>query len=158
MVLVDAALAGEVAKTLTSLEDRRLWSGAIPAVHQVVWGPPGKTWTARKDQDAWKITGPGGQEVRQPTVKVETGLWKFTQLEYRHLVPAITSPAKKESFRLEIYDEGGKPLMSLEEWGRAGDQVEVRTRAGDQSLVGLMPNKEYQEWQGEMAKLAAPGK
>ena len=40
VVLVDAALATEIDKTLASLEDRRLWSGAIPAVHQVVWGPP----------------------------------------------------------------------------------------------------------------------
>ncbi len=52
VVLVDAALADEVAKTLASLEDRRLWPGAIAAVHQVVWAPPGKTWTARKDQES----------------------------------------------------------------------------------------------------------
>ena len=66
VVLADAALADTVAKTLASLEDRRLWSGAIPAVHQVVWGPPGKTWTAKKDQDAWKITGPDRRPPSRP--------------------------------------------------------------------------------------------
>ncbi len=158
VVLTDADLVGQIARTMSSLEDRRVWSGSLTEARKVVWGAPDKLWTAVKEKNDWKITGPGGQEMRQPTVRVETGLWKFTQMEYRRLVPAITSGAKKESFRLEIYDEAGKPLMSLEEWGRAGDQVEVRTRAGDQSLVALMPNKEYQEWQGEMAKLAAPGK
>ena len=158
VVLTDADLAGQIARTVSSLEDRRLWGGPLMEVRKVVWGAPDKLWTAVKEKNDWKITGPDGQEVRQPTVKVETGLWKFTQLEYRRLVPAITSGAKKESFRLEIYDEAGKPLMSLEEWGRAGDRVEVRTRTGDQSLVALMPKKEYQEWQGEMARLAAPGK
>jgi predicted XRE-type DNA-binding protein len=50
LVLVDATLPDEITKALGSLEDRRLWSGAIPQVHQVVWGPPGKTWTAKKEK------------------------------------------------------------------------------------------------------------
>ena len=81
VVLVDAALAGEVGKTMASLEDRRLWSGAIAAVHQVVWGPPGKTWTARKDQESWKITGPDQAATQQPAARLEVALWNFQKLE-----------------------------------------------------------------------------
>ena len=69
VVLADASLADEVARTLASLEDRRLWSGAIAAVHQVVWGPPGKTWTAMKDQESWKITGPDQAATQQPRLR-----------------------------------------------------------------------------------------
>ena len=55
VVLTEAALPDTIAKTLASLEDRRLWSGALMEVHRVTWGPPGKTWTARKDQEGWKL-------------------------------------------------------------------------------------------------------
>ena len=79
VVLVDAALADEVAKTLASLEDRRLWSGAIAAVHQVVWGPPGKTWTARKDQGAWKLTGPDQAATQQPAARPGNGPVEFPE-------------------------------------------------------------------------------
>ncbi|HZK14836.1 MAG TPA: DUF4340 domain-containing protein, partial [Desulfobaccales bacterium] len=87
VVLADAALAGEIDKTLASLEDRRLWPGAIAAVHQVVWGPPGKTWTARKDQDAWKITGPDQAATQQPAVRLEMALWNFQKLEGDKTLP-----------------------------------------------------------------------
>ncbi|MDO9070020.1 MAG: DUF4340 domain-containing protein, partial [Deltaproteobacteria bacterium] len=92
VVLVDAALAGEVGKTLSSLEDLRLWSGAIAAVHQVVWGPPGKTWTARKDQESWKLTGPDQAATQQPAARLEMALWNFQKLEGEKIKPPKDAP------------------------------------------------------------------
>ena len=131
VVLVDAALADEVDKTLASLEDRRLWSGAIPAVHQVVWGPPGKTWTARKDQDAWKITGPDQAATQQPAARLEMALWNFQKLEGDKILPPGRPPKGSPAFVLELLDQAGKPLLHLSEVGAQGkDRLKVRTRAG----------------------------
>ena len=94
VALVDAALADEVDKTLKSLEDRRLWSGAIPEVHQVVWGPPGKTWTARIDQGAWKITGPDQAATQQPAAAAGNGPVEFPEAGKRKN-PAPGRPSQK---------------------------------------------------------------
>jgi hypothetical protein len=162
VVLVDAALAKEVDKTLASLEDRRLWSGAIRAVHQVVWGPPGKTWTARKDQDTWKITGPDQGATQQPAVRLEMALWNFQKLEGE---PVKTPSASKAPpiFVLELLDQAGKPLLHLEEVGTQGkDRLKVRTGSGKATVTALIPLAPFHQWQEEMRRLTVtagkPGK
>jgi hypothetical protein len=153
VVLVDAALANEVDKTLASLEDRRLWSGAIPAVHQVVWGPPGKTWTARKDQDAWKITGPDQAATQQPAARLEMALWNFQKLEGEPIRPPAGAPTSP-TFVLELLDEAGKPLLHLEEVGAQGqDRLTVRTGEGKSAVTALIPRAPFRQWQEEMHRL-----
>jgi hypothetical protein len=159
VVLADAALAGEVDKTLASLEDRRLWSGAIPAVHQVVWGPPGKTWTARKDQDAWKITGPDQAATQQPAVRLEMALWNFQKLEGEKTLPPGGAPTGPPAFVLELLDQAGKPLLHLEEVGARGkDRLMVRTREGPATAPALIPLAPFRQWQEEMHRLTAAAK
>ena len=154
VVLVDAALAGEVDKTLASLEDRRLWSGAIPAVHQVVWGPPGKTWTARKDQEAWKITGPDQAATQQPAVRLEMALWNFQKLEGEKNLPPGGAPTGPPAFVLELLDQEGKPLLHLEEVGALGKgALKVLSRVGDKTVLALVPLAPFRQWQEEMRRL-----
>jgi len=155
VVLVDAALADEIDRTLASLEDRRLWSGAIPEVHQVVWGPPGKTWTARKDQDAWKITGPDQAATQQPAARLEMALWNFQKLEGGKILPPVSSPTSP-TFVLELLDQAGKPLLHLEETGTWGkDRVIVRTREGEKVARTLAAQAPFRQWQEEMHRLTA---
>ena len=155
VVLVDTALADEVNMTLTSLEDRRLWPGAITAVHQVVWGPPGKTWTARKDQQGWKITGPDQAATQQPAVRLEMALWNLQKLEGEKIPPPAGSPAAP-AFVLELLDEAGKPLLHLEEVGARGkDRLMVRTREGPATATALIPLAPFRQWQEEMHRLTA---
>jgi len=63
-VLVDAALADEVDKTLASLEDRRLWSGDICRRPPGRLGPPRQDLDRPEDQESWKITGPDQRTAR----------------------------------------------------------------------------------------------
>lgn len=160
VVLADASLADEVAKTLTSLEDRRLWSGAIAAVHQVVWGPPGKTWTARKDQESWKITGPDQAATQQPATRLEMALWDFQKLEGEKIKPpkdaSKTTPKGLPAFKLELLDQDGKPLLHLEEiGGKENDRVVVRTGEGKTAVTALIPREPFRQWQAGMQRLTA---
>jgi hypothetical protein len=156
VVLADAALADELAKALASLEDRRLWSGAIPAVHQVVWGPPGQTWTARKDQDAWKITGPDQKATQQPAARLEMALWNFQKLESDKILPPAGAPKSPPAFVLELLDQEGKPLLHLSEVGVVGQgALKVLSRTGDQTVLALIPQAPFRQWQEEMRRLTA---
>jgi hypothetical protein len=159
VVQVDAALADEVDKTLNTLEDRRLWSGAIPAVHQVIWGPPGKTWTARKDQDTWKITGPDQAATQQPAARLEMALWNFQKLESEKTL-APGGPSKSPpAFILELLDQAGKSLLHLEEVGAQGkDHLVIRTREGESTATVLALQAPFRQWQEEMHRLTASAK
>jgi hypothetical protein len=156
VALVDAALAGEVGKAMASLEDRRLWSGAIPAVHRILWGPPGKTWTALKDQGAWKITGPDQAATQQPGVRLEMALWNFQKLESDKTLPPGGAPQGPPAFVLELLDQEGKPLLHLEEVGVTGPgALKVLSRAGDKTVLALIPQAPFRQWQAEMRRLTA---
>jgi hypothetical protein len=180
VVLVDAALAGEVNKTLKSLEDRRLWSGAIAAVHQVVWGPPGKTWTARKEQEAWKITGPDQVATQQPVARLELALWNFQKLEAAKKVSPQDAPKGPSVFELKLLDQDGKPLLHLEDLGaktkakakakgkdkdksktksrdkdQDQDHLAVRIGEGKTSATVLIAQAPFRQWQEEMQRLTA---
>ena len=156
VVLAYASLADEVGRTLTSLEDRRLWSGAIAAVHQVVWGPPGKTWTARKDQGTWKIAGPDQAATQQPAARLEMALWNFQKLEEEKIPPSKDAPKGPSVFGLELLDQDGKPLLRLEEVGAQGkDRLIVRTGEGESAATALIPQEPFRQWQEEMQRLTA---
>ena len=156
LVLADAALADEVGRTLMSLEDRRLWSGAIAAVHQVVWGPPGKTWTARKDQGTWKITGPDQAATQQPSARLEMALWNFQKLEEEKILPPKDAPKGSSVFGLDLLDQDGKPLLRLEEVGTQGkDRLLVRTGEGESTATALIPQEPFRQWQEEMQRPTA---
>jgi hypothetical protein len=156
VIVVDSDLPGQIAKTVASLEDRRLWAGTVTEVQKVVWGQPEKTWVGVKEKDFWKITGPGGQEVRRPAVRLDMGLWKLTELEYERLVPGAASPAKGPVYLLALSDGAGKELYRMEEMGRKGETgVEVRTYQGDKGATALISWKDYRAWQEEMERLTA---
>jgi hypothetical protein len=158
VVLVDATLPDEIDKTLASLEDRRLWSGDIPAVHQVVWGPPGQTWTARKDKDqnTWKITGPDQAATQQSPVRLEMALWNFQKLEGAPVPPRAGIPSGPPTFVLKLLDQAGKPLLHLEEVGALGKTgLKVITRVGDKTETVLVPAAPFRQWQEEMHRLTA---
>ncbi len=156
VVVTDKDLLAQIAKTLTTLEDRRVWRGEAAAVQKVVWGPPGKTWTAVKDKDFWKITGPEKQEFKQPAVRLEVALWKLQALELAPPAAAKTPPAKP-AYGLELLDGAGKSLFRLDELGQGkGKEVRVRVKTGDKTDTGLLPPAAFQEWQKEMARLASP--
>ncbi|MEW6660640.1 MAG: DUF4340 domain-containing protein [Thermodesulfobacteriota bacterium] len=156
VVVTDKDLLAHITKTLVALEDRRLWRGEAAAVQKVVWGPPGKTWVAVKEKDFWKITGPEKQELKQPAVRVEVGLWKLQALELARPAAAKTPPPQP-LYKLELLDGAGKPLFRLEELRRQGDkEVLVRLQVGDKTDTGLVALGAYQEWQKEMTRLASP--
>ncbi len=158
VVLVDTSLADEVNTTLASLEDRRLWPGPISAVHRIVWGPPGKTWTAQKEPQGWKITGPDQAATQQPAVRLEMALWNLQKLEGEPVPAPAGSPAAS-AYVLELFDEAGKPLLHLEEVGARGkDRLMVRTREGSTAATALVPLELFRRWQEELQRLAAAAK
>lgn len=158
IVSVDARLPNDIAKGLSSLEDHRLWAGAIPQVHQIIWGPPGQTWTAKKDQETWQITGPDQVATKQPSVRLEMALWNFQKQEVIKILPkpgAAASPA----FSVDLLDQAGKPLMHLEEIGPPGKtDLKVVTKVGDKSVTALIPQAPFRQWQAEMGRLTATAK
>jgi len=158
VVLVDAALPDEIDQTLASLEDRRLWSGDIPAVHQVVWGKPGQTWTARKDRGkhTWKITGPDQAATQQNSVRLEMALWNFQKLEGAPVPRRAGIPTGPPTFVLELRDQAGKPLLHLEEVGALGKTgLKVITRVGNKTEAALVPATPLRQWQEEMHRMTA---
>ena len=156
VVLVDAALPQEITRTLASLEDRRLWSGAILDVHQVVWGPPGQTWTARKDKDVYKITGPEQAATQMPTVRLEMALYNFQKLEGTPMKKGTTAGSGSPAFVLEFFDQAGKPLFHLDEVGAVGKgTLQVLTRTGDHLVTALVPLTPFRQWQADMQRLTA---
>lgn len=158
VVLVDTGFPDKIDKTLASMEDRRLWRGAIAEVHQIVWGPPGQTWTARKDKDTWKITGPHQVRTQQPSVRVEMALWDFQRLEGTPVKAQAGPPA----FVLDLLGPAGKPLLHLEEVGTVGKgTLKVATQVGKKTntVTALVPLAKFRQWQDEMQRLtAAAGK
>ena len=141
MVLVEAAVAGEVDKALAYLADHRLWSGSIPEVHQVVWGAPGQTWTARKDQASWKLTGPDQAATRQPSARLEMALWNFQKLEAEKNLPPGRGPQRSPAFQLNSWTRPENPCLNLEELGAKAkgkdkDLLMVRTAGGKSHYHG----------------------
>jgi hypothetical protein len=158
VVLVDATLPDEITKTLASLEDHRLWFGAISQVGQVMWGPPGKIWIAKKDKEAWQITGPDQLTAQQPSARIEMALWDFQKLEAAKILPQA-GPAGSPTFIVELLDQGGKPLLHLEEVGAQGkSDLKVVTRMGEKTVVALIPQAPFRQWQDGMNRLTATAK
>ncbi len=162
VVLVDASFPDKIDKTLASLQDRRLWRGTIPEVHQIVWGPPGKTWTAQKDKDIWKITGPHQAKTQQPSIRMEMALWDFQRLESTSIKAQVSPPpAGPPAFVLEIRGPAKKPLLHLAEVGTVGKgTLKVAIRAGKKTNTetALVPLAKFRQWQDEMHRLTATGK
>jgi hypothetical protein len=158
IVLVEARLPDDIAKGLSSLEDHRLWAGAIPQVHQIIWGPPGKTWTAKKDQETWQIIGPDQMATKQPAARLEMALWNFQKLEAKKFLPkpgAAASPA----YSVELLDQAGKPLLHLQEIGPPGKtDLKVVAKVGDKAVTALVPQAPFRQWQAEMGRLTATAK
>lgn len=156
VVQVGLPLPDEIARTMTILEDRRLWSGAILEVRQAVWGTPAKTWTATKELDSWKFSGPDKAELKQPGPRVEMALVNFQNLEYSSLLPQAPAPGK-EAFFLELLDGAGKSMFRLDELNQPGQAgVAVRTKTGEIVVTAVVPQQNFSRWQEEMTRLTTP--
>lgn len=135
------------------LEDRRLWPGEVSSVAIFSWGPPGKTWTATKDQEFYKLTGPENKEVRQPAVRVELALLKLRDLEAEAYLPPGPSPSSGR-FLVELKDAEGKSLFRMEETAQKGGQVEVHfSLGGNEPQPALIPQEPYRQWQRDLEQL-----
>lgn len=160
VVQVASDLPEHIQKALANLEDRRLWTGPIPEVGRMVWGPPGRTWTGVRQRNDWKLTGPNQAEVRQIPPLVEMALSNFQKLEYSRLLASFGAPAPgPPAFVLELFDRAGKSLFRLAELGNAGKgaaETTVRTVSGGNTLTALVPQKGFTGWQEEMARLTTP--
>jgi hypothetical protein len=158
VMLVAASLPAEITKTLGSLADHRLWSGAILQVRQVVWGPPGHTWTATKEKENWQITGPDQATIKQPSVRLEMALWDFQQLEALKTLPQAKAP-KSLGYSLELRDKASKPLFRLDAVGPQGKhKLRVSTSQGGKTVTALIAQGPFKQWQGEMGRLVADAK
>ncbi len=157
--LVEERLRQNLEQTLASLEDRRLWSGESARVQKVTWGPPGKTWTAVKEEKSWRLTGPGQESLTLPGFRLEMALQKFQDLEYARLTPAVQPPEPK-TYLFELRDADGQVLLRLLDMDKKdkGEAVVSLERQGkfEQALV---PLKAYQDWQADLSRLTqAPEK
>jgi hypothetical protein len=158
VMLVAASLPAEISKTMGSLADHRLWSGAILKVHRVVWGPPGKTWTAKKVKDSWEITGPGHATVKKPSVRMEMALWDFQKLTAVKTLPAAKA-GPTPVYSVELLDKDGKRMFHLDELGPQGKKnPKVVTQEGKNNMTVLTAQRPWQQWQEEMGRLVAKAK
>jgi hypothetical protein len=160
VVMMARNLPEKIQRGVARLEDRRLWTGLIPEVGQVVWGPPGQTWTARREREGWKITGPNRAEVQQPAYRLEMALIDFQKLESSRLVnlPQAGAPAAPV-FAVELFDQAGKPLFRLEQLGnlvKGQAETEVRATSGGTTVTAVIPQEDFTRWQEEMTRLTAP--
>jgi hypothetical protein len=138
------------------LEDRRLWTGEVKDVASLTWGIPEKTWTAARDQDFFKLSGPGEQEVRQPALRVELALLKLRDLEFDRLATPVGPEAQGKNL-VELRDAKGQTLFRMEELGPADKQVKVRFAAqGAAPREALVSRQAYGQWQKDLEQLAAP--
>lgn len=137
------------------LEDRRLWTGEVKEVASLSWGPPGKTWTAVKEQDSFILQGPEGKQGRRPATQVEMALLRLRDLEAETPEnPAISgSPAQSV---VELQNAAGERLFRLEELEISPPRVRLRFQ------VAASPVKEtwiredsYRQWQRELDNLTA---
>ena len=157
VVLVNRDLGQEIAQAVSTLEDRRLFTGALSEVHKVVWGPPAKLWTAVKEDQSFKITGPEKAEVRQPAARMDMALWQLQNLEYDRILPATGPAPGTPAYKLELFDGAGKSLFLLEDLGKGGkDEVEVLSRLGDKSLGLAVARPKFQGLQDGLARLTSP--
>jgi hypothetical protein len=156
VVLVDQKLEEDLAQAATTLEDRRLWGGPVLETRKVVWGPPGKSWTATQGKEFWEIKGPEGQASKQPAARLELALWKLQNLEYGAIWKRTRGASSPAAFVLEVFAGGDQPVFRLEESGQTGNQVQVKAQKGDQTLTALVPAKNLAEIRDDLARLTAP--
>jgi hypothetical protein len=158
VMLVDANLPAEITETMGELADHRLWSGAILKVHQMVWGPPGKTWTAKKVKENWEVTGPEHAATKQPSVRMEMALWDFKKLTAVKALPAAKAGATPV-YSVELLDKAGKRMFRLDDLGPQGKKnLKVVTQEGKNTMTVLTAQGPFQQWQEEMGRLVAKAK
>ena len=79
VVKVGKELPEQIVRAAATLEDRRLWTGSVAEVGKVVWGVPGKTWTAVREPNNWKISGPDQAEAQQAVMRFQMGLTRLSE-------------------------------------------------------------------------------
>lgn len=138
------------------LEDRRLWSGEVKDVASLSWGSKELTWTAAKEGDFYKLTGPDNKEVRQPALRVELVLLKLRDLEAAIQLPSVNPQEKAKSF-LELRSADGKTLFRLDELGVVNDQSKIRyTRGTELPKEALVARTAFEQWHQNLDRLTVP--
>jgi hypothetical protein len=138
------------------LEDRRLWTGEVKDVASLTWGSPEKTWTAARDGDFYKLTGPDKKEIRQPAIRLELALLKLRELEAERPLSSVNPGEKGKNF-LELRGADGKSLFRLDDLGVVNGQVRVRyTRGAESPREALVAKTAYDQWQKDMEQFTIP--
>jgi hypothetical protein len=138
------------------LEDRRLWTGEVKDVASLTWGSPEKTWTAARDGDFYKLTGPDKKEIRQPAIRLELALLKLRELEAERPLSSVNSGEKGKNF-LYLRGADGKTLFRLDDLGVVNGQVKVRyTRGAESPREALVAKTAYDQWQKDMEQFTIP--
>jgi hypothetical protein len=138
------------------LQDRRIWRGEVKNVATLTWGPPGKTWTAARDQEFFNLSGPDNQKVRQPAIRVELALLKLRKLETEGK-GASPVPQAQVKYSLELQNQSGQTIFRLAKLSESKDLVKVRYASGAKApRVDLVSRKAYDQWQQDMERLSKP--
>jgi hypothetical protein len=157
VVQVNQTLSGQITQGVTTLEDRRLFSGSIMEVKIAVWGTPGKFWTAVRDKSGnfWKITGPDKAELKQNPPAIEMALINFQNLEYVSLLPKAGAPGK-DAFSFELFGPDGQQLLHLDELEKKAGTVKVLIKSGKTTFGAVVPGEKYDQWRAELGRLTTP--
>jgi hypothetical protein len=157
VVQVNQTLAAQITRGMTTIEDHRLFSGAITEVEVAVWGTPGKFWTAIPDKSGnfWKITGPDKAELKQTPPQVEMALINFQNLEYSSLLPKAGAPGK-DAFSFELFGRDGQQMVHLDELEKKADSVKVLIKSGKTTFGAVVPSQKYDQWRAELVRLTTP--
>jgi hypothetical protein len=157
VIVANKNLGEDISKAVVSLEDRRLFAGALAEVHKVVWGLAAKQWTAVKEAQKWRLTGPEKATLEQPAIRMEMALRSLQNLEADKLLSATGLSAGAEAYKIELFDVGGKPLFQLSEVGVAGkDEVKVLATQGGKTVAVAMAKQKFQQVQGDLGRLTTP--
>ena len=124
--------------------------------------PPGRLGPPRQDLDRPERpgcledhrAGPGGHAAARGAAG--DGPVEFPEAGRRKNPAPGRRPDRSPAFVLELLDQAGKPLLHLEEVGALGKgPLKVLTRAGDKTVLVLVPRAPFRQWQEEMHRLTA---
>lgn len=152
---IDRQLVDNLPQTAAAWEEKRLWAGPDSRVATLSWGADAGKATAVRSKNGWQLTLPAGQEgAPGAAMRVNLVLWKLKELEYTRLEPA--PGAASGVYTLQLLDQQGEPLVTLDELRSEGGQTLLRWQARDKVRGAWVPQTAWGGLKQELANLAAP--